>query len=101
MNEINNEVDYINKIYNNKRIELNSIIIEEKNVNEILDKKLDCEERIKYLKEKIEELHSLERSINIAKEKLEEAYNEIKNNITPKFTKELSLLIEKISGRQV
>ena len=99
LNEINNEIDYINKIYNNKRIELNSIIIEEKNITEILDKKLECEERIEYLKKEIEELHSLERSINIAKEKLEESYNEIKNNITPKFTKELSLLIEKISGR--
>lgn len=97
LNETSNEVDYINKIYNNKRIELNSIIIEEKNINEILDKKLECEERIEYLKETIKELHSLERSINIAKEKLEESYNEIKSNITPKFTKDLSLLIEKIS----
>ena len=31
------------------------------------------------------------------KETLEEAYNEMKNEITPKFTNELSLLIEKIS----
>ena len=96
--EINNEIDYISKIFNNKRIELNTINIEEKNINEKLDKKLECEERIEYLKEKIEELHSLERSINIAKETLEEAYTEVKNEITPKFTKDLSLLIEKISN---
>ena len=50
------------------------------------------------LDEKIQELHSLENSINIAKESLEEAYDEIKNNITPKFTNNLSLLIEKISN---
>ena len=98
--EINNEIDYISKIFNNKRIELNTINIEEKNINEKLDKKLECEERIEYLKEKIEELHSLERSINIAKETLEQSYNEVKNEVTPKFTKDLSLLIEKISNEK-
>ena len=96
--EINNEIDYISKVFNNKRLELNTINIEEKNINEKLDKKLECEERIEFLKEKIEILHSLEKSINIAKETLEEAYIDVKNEITPKFTKDLSLLIEKISN---
>ena len=99
--EINNELDYINKIFNNKRVELNSINIEEKNINEKLNKKLECDERIAYLKETINELHSLEKSINIAKETLEESYNEIKSEITPKFTKDLSLIIEKISERKI
>ena len=84
--------------FNNKRIELNSINIEEKNINEKLNKKLECDERIICLNETINELHSLERSINIAKETLEESYNEVKSKITPKFTKDLSLLIEKISN---
>ena len=96
--EINNELDYINKIFNNKRIELNSINIEEKNISEKLNKKIEYDERSLYLKETIDELHSLERSINIAKEVLEESYNEIKSEITPKFTKDLSLIIEKISN---
>lgn len=96
--ELNNELDYINKIFNNKRIELNSINIEEKNINEKLNKKIECDERIICLNETIKELHSLERSINIAKETLEESYNEVKSEITPKFTKDLSLLIEKISN---
>ena len=96
--DIDNELDYINKIFNNKRIELNSINIEEKNINENLNKKLECDERITNLKETINELHSLEKSINIAKETLEESYNEIKSEITPKFTKDLSLIIEKISN---
>lgn len=98
LNDVNYELDNINKIYNNKRIELNTINIEEKNINEKLDKKIECEERIEFLNEKIEELHSLERSINIAKETLEAAYSEVKNSVTPKFTKDLSLLIEKISN---
>jgi len=99
--EINNELDYIDKIFNDKRIELNSISIEEKNINDKLNKKLECDERIAYLKETINELYSLERSINIAKETLEESYNEIKSEITPKFTKNLSLIIEKISERKI
>lgn len=98
LNDVNYELDNINKIYNNKRIELNTINIEEKNINEKLDKKIECEERIEFLNEKIEELHSLERSINIAKETLEAAYSEVKSSVTPKFTKDLSLLIEKISN---
>lgn len=98
LNDVNYELDNINKIYNNKRIELNTINIEEKNINEKLDKKIECEERIEFLNEKIEELHSLERSINIAKEMLEAAYSEVKNSVTPKFTKDLSLLIEKVSN---
>lgn len=98
LNEVDNELDYLNKTYNNKKIELNTVIIEEKNISEKLDKKLEYEERVEYLKERIAELHSLERSINIAKETLEEAYEQMKNEITPKFTKDLSLLIEEISG---
>ena len=39
----------------------------------------------------------LNKIINLAKETLEESYDEIKKNITPKFTKELSNNIEMIS----
>ncbi len=98
LNEINNDLDYTNKIFNNKRIELNSINIEEKSINEKLEEKLEYEERIEYLEKQVGELRSLEKSINLAKETLEEAYDEIKSEITPKFTKDLSLLIEKISN---
>ena len=43
------------------------------------------------------ELEELNKIINLAKETLEESYDEIKKNITPKFTKELSNNIEMIS----
>ena len=45
----------------------------------------------------IKELEELNKIINLAKETLEESYDEIKKNITPKFTKELSNNIEMIS----
>ena len=95
---IYNEIDFINKNYNNKKIELNNIYIEERNIQDKIENKLDCDERIKYIENQIEELHSLERSINLAKDVLEESYKEVKNDITPKFTKDLSLLIERISN---
>ena len=43
------------------------------------------------------ELEELNKIINLTKETLEESYDEIKKNITPKFTKELSNNIEMIS----
>ena len=57
-----------------------------------------CEEKLQYYEAQKQELLELEKSINIAKETLEEAYNEMKNEVTPKFTKDLSLLMEEISG---
>lgn len=96
--QINNEWDYLNNTYNNKKIELNTILIEEKNNNEKLEKKIECEEELENYYEEEARLRKLEKSINLVKETLEEAYNEMKNEVTPKFTKDLSLLIEKISS---
>ena len=98
LNQINNELDYLNNTYNNKKVELNTILIEEKNNNEKLEKKIECEEELENYYEEEARLRKLEKSINLVKETLEEAYNEMKNEITPKFTKDLSLLIEKISS---
>ena len=64
-----------------------------------MEEKIRCEEQLECLEEEKQELLELEESINIAKEALEEAYNEMKNEITPKFTKNLSLLVEKISSK--
>ena len=75
----------------------NYINIEEKNINEKLDNKIACEEKLEYLYEQKKELEELNKIINLAKETLEESYDEIKKNITPKFTKELSNNIEMIS----
>lgn len=98
LKQINNELDYLNDTYNNKKVELNTILIEEKNNNEKLEKKIECEEELENYYEEEARLRKLERSINLVKETLEEAYNEMKNEVTPKFTKDLSLLIEKISS---
>ncbi len=97
INKINDEFEYLNKTINNKKIELNTIIIEEKNINENLEKKIECEEQLEYLEERKKELEYLGQNINLAKQTIEEAYNQMKNEITPKFTKNLSKAIEEIS----
>ena len=96
--EIKNELENIDREYTNKKIELNTIEIKEKELTNKMENKLICDEQLNNLQEQKEELLSLERSINIAKDALDEAYNEMKNEITPKFTKDLSLLMEKISN---
>ncbi len=95
---INEQIEILNKEYNNKKIELNTLIIKEKDIDNKLENKSECEEQLEYYKEQMKDLLDLEKSINIAKETLEEAYNEMKNEITPKFTKDLSLLMQKISN---
>ncbi len=98
LEQINSEYEQLNDIYNNKKIELNTIEIQEKNTTNKLEQKLKCEEELVYLTEQKEELLNLEKNINMAKNAIEEAYKEMKNNITPKFTEELSKLIEKITN---
>lgn len=97
VDKINSELEYLNRIINNKNIELNTIIIEEKNINENLDKKIECDEQLEYLKERKKELEHLGQNINLAKQTIEESYNQMKNEITPKFTKNLSKIINNIS----
>ena len=97
LKDINYNIDYLEKQLNLNLIRINTINIEEKNINEKLDNKIECEEKLEYLYEQKKELEELNKIINLAKETLEESYDEIKKNITPKFTKELSNNIEMIS----
>lgn len=98
LKEINYNIDYLEKQLNLNIIRINTLNIEEKNNNEKSDNKLACEERLEYLYEQKKELEDLNKIINLTKETLEEAYNEMKKNITPKFTKELSNNINAISS---
>ncbi len=55
-------------------------------------------EEIERVKKEIEELQELNESIELVKEILEESYEEMKNNITPKFTKELTSNVSYITN---
>ena len=60
--------------------------------------KAKIEEKLQGALEEKEELLKLDKSINIAKQAMEQAYEEMKKEITPKFTKNLSNIVDKISA---
>lgn len=93
-NLLNNETDTRNSM----KIGLNTIEIEEKDVVNKLELKSKYVEELESLNEQREELLELESAINIARSALETAYNQMKDQITPKFTKDLSAIVEHISG---
>ena len=63
-----------------------------------LEKIIDLEEKLSIENENLEKLENSSRICNITKQMLEEAYNEMKSNITPKFNKDLSKNIAKLSN---
>ena len=117
-NEFIDKIDEneINYLLNENLISLNNILEElENNVsalklqlhtNEIdynnaikgAEEKARIEEKLQGALEEKEELLKLDKSINIAKQAMEQAYEEMKKEITPKFTKNLSNIVDKISA---
>ena len=63
-----------------------------------LDNLSKIEEEIEDLEQERDELLSLNNSYNIARKCLESAYNQVKENISPKFKKNLCNIISEISN---
>ena len=100
LEEIINNLNELNILVNNKKLELNTLNYKQIDINEKAENMLKIREKLEYLTEEKEELLKLEKSILIAKNTLEDAYAEMKGNITPKFTKDLSTLMENISSNK-
>lgn len=98
LQEINSEIVFLDNKFNNNKININTLYIEEKNINEKLEEYSETEERLQYLYEEKNNINKLEKIIELVRDSLEDAYNDIKNNVTPKFTRKLSELMENISG---
>ena len=110
--EINNYLDKlenenIKNIINNLQIELNNnklelqrIKIQEENILSKLDDMINLQEEYEELQEELKNLEEKNDSINLAKEILTKAYVNMKNNITPKFTSNMSDNIAKISNNK-
>ena len=97
-NKLDQELELLNNELNNKNLELNTLNIKEKDIDNKIEDKIGYEEKLEVLEEEKQELLDLEESINIAKNALESAYNEMKTEITPKFTDEISSQVEKITN---
>ena len=94
----NEQKNKIEEKINDFRIKLNRLEIEHNTIAPKLDEIVILKEKLEANKEKYEELKKKEKTINIAIENLTVAYEEMKNTITPKFTKNLSSSISKISN---
>ena len=109
--EINNlfreNKEEINKILLNLEDDISKIKmqaytneIDYNNINKLLEKKAKLEEELQYKLEKREEILKYGENINIAIKALESAYNKMKKEITPQFTRDLSEFVEKISNKK-
>lgn len=85
-----------NKISDNK-IKLHSTKLDKDNIIPKLESLASLEEEYVELEEQYNELYNKNEQINLVKQEIEKAYEIMKKDITPKFTSNLSKIIEKIS----
>ena len=83
---------------NNKKVQYNSLEMEEKTIIPKLERASAIEEELENIKQREKKLEQENEAIELAKEILEVAYQKMKSNVTPKLTKELSNNIKKISN---
>ena len=100
LEKVNYEIDKIQTEINSNNIELHKIKINKENIEPQLDKLAEVEEKLNYNKNNLKELNKLNLSMEICKKILEEAYTEMKENITPKFTNNLSRIISLITNNK-
>lgn len=97
-NELEIEITRCREAINEIRLEINSLTIEKNNILSKAEKIIQIDEKLDGLLEQKEEIVNLSNIINLAKEELEHAYENMKNNVTPKLTKHLGELIEKATN---
>lgn len=86
-----------NSISDNK-IKLHSTKLDKDNIIPKLENLANLEEEYLELEEQYTELYNKNEQINLVKQEIEKAYETMKKDITPKFTSNLSKIIEKVSN---
>lgn len=97
---IKEKIEEIEEKINTEKIKIKGLEIEYNTIVPQLDEMVILEEKLESNIEKLEELKKQEETISITIATLTEAYEEMKNTITPKFTNNLSTNIEKISNNK-
>ena len=98
LENIDFELRNLQEELNNKNIELNKLELDQKNIEPKLDNLSKIEEELVNNKEKMSTLQKNNLSFMLAKQVLENAYINMKNSVTPKFTEELSKNISNITN---
>ena len=94
---IDNIINQIQDNLNKNKIELQTLNIKEDDITKKLEEMVNLKEEYDKLKEQLEDLEKRNNTINLAKEFLTRAYTNMKNNVTPKFTDNLSYNISEIT----
>ena len=100
LEQINLEKENIQNELNFNKIELHKLKLDKENIEPKLDELAKIEEELIFNKNIKNNLEKLNNSILIAKDVLEESYTEMKENITPKFTNNLSKIISLITNNK-
>lgn len=95
---LNNILEELENNVSALKLQLHTNEIDYNNAIKVAEEKARIEEKLQGALEEKEELLKLDKSINIAKQAMEQAYEEMKKEITPKFTKNLSNIVDKISA---
>lgn len=83
---------------NDYKLEFHKLELDGKNIEEKFEKLAKYKEELAIEEEKLEELNKKAEIFSLTKEILQNAYQDMKNSITPKFNIELSKNIEKFSN---
>lgn len=97
-NKIEKELENSNKKIVEYKLKLNGIEYEENSINNKLEDSISKEEEYESLQEQLTELQEKNKCILATKDLLEKAYEKMKNNVTPKFTQNLSNIACNISN---
>lgn len=97
-NNTSYEIESLQEEINKNKLQLHSLELDKNNIMPKLEKLASMEEQLQELNEKEVTLNKQNEAIELAKKVLEIAYTKMKENVTPKFTENLSKNIEKISN---
>ncbi len=99
-NEILKEIEVREKRIETIKFRVHAMDLDNKNIASKIEDLAKVEEELNDAEEEREELLSLNKSFNIAKDCLSLAYEEVKQNISPKFVENLSNIISNISDNR-
>ncbi|MBP3800514.1 MAG: hypothetical protein J6I85_00540, partial [Clostridia bacterium] len=100
LEKINYEIEKIQNELNQNKIELHKLKLDRENIEPRLNELSKIEEDLELNRNNKEDLEKLNTSMEITKNILEEAYEEMKNSVTPKFTNNLSQIISVITNNK-
>ena len=96
-NNINELINNVEENLNKNKLDLQTIKVKDENISLKLENMINLKEEYDELKEELQDLEKRNNAINLTKELLTKAYINMKNNVTPKFTENLSKNISEIS----